>query len=64
MNSAVLKSYARALLATALTAVAAVLTSDTTLDWKVVGSAVGAACIPVIIRALDATDIAFGRGSN
>jgi Flp pilus assembly pilin Flp len=64
MNTAVLNSYIRALIATALTAVVTVLNTSVDLDWKVIGTAVVAACLPVIIRALDAKDTAFGRGSK
>lgn len=61
---AALLSYARALLATVLTAIFTVgkLPTDfTAQDWWGVANAVWIAVIPVIIRWLDSNDPAFGR---
>lgn len=62
---AALLSYVRALLATVLTAIFTVgklPTEFTSQDWWGVANAVWIAVIPVIIRALDPNDSAFGRG--
>lgn len=59
----VIKSYLRALLATTLTAMLAIgkiPTEFSNTDWLTVASAVWVAFIPVIIRALDPKDTAFG----
>jgi hypothetical protein len=61
---AALISYARALLATVLTAIFTVgkLPTDfTAQDWYGVANAAWIAVIPVVIRALDPNDLAFGR---
>jgi len=61
---AALISYARALLATVLTAIFTVgkLPTDfSSQDWYGVANAVWIAVIPVVIRALDPNDLAFGR---
>lgn len=63
----VLKSYLRALLATALTAMLALgktplqFTPD---DWMLVANTVWLSFIPVVIRALDPNDNAFGVNSD
>lgn len=67
MNKAMLASYARVLLATALTAVFAIgkLPFDfTASDWRAVANAIWIAVIPVLIRWLNPNDPAFGRGSK
>lgn len=64
MNKALIASYLRALLATALTAVFAVgklPTEFTQAEWLAVANAIWAAVIPVIIRWLNPNDPAFGR---
>lgn len=61
MNQAMLASYARALLATTLTATLTILNSNAELNWKVYLTTVAVAVIPVLIRWLDPTDQAFGR---
>ena len=59
----ILSSYLRSLLATSITAIFAVgklpflFTAD---DWLLVGNAVWISFIPVIIRALNPKDEAFG----
>lgn len=63
MNTAVLASYGRSLLATALGAIFAIgkLPFEfTTADWYGVANAIWIAVIPVIIRALNPNDPAFG----
>ena len=64
MNPEILKSYARALITTTLTAILAVLNSGAELDWKLYGTTIAVAVIPVLIRWLDPTDPAFGRGKQ
>lgn len=67
MNKALLASYGRALLATALTATFAIgkLPIDfTASDWRNVANAIWIAVIPVVIRYLNPNDAAFGRGSK
>lgn len=67
MNKAMLASYGRSLLATALTALLALGKSPidfTVADWKTALNAVWIAFIPVLIRALNPNDTAFGRGSK
>jgi len=67
MNKAIIASYARALLATCLTAVFAIgklPLEFTTADWSTVVNAVWIAVIPVLIRALNPNDVAFGVGSE
>ena len=64
MNRAMLKSYGRALLATALTAMLALHKTPlefTSADWLLVANSVWVSFIPVLIRALDPNDTAFGR---
>lgn len=64
MNKAMLASYGRAFLATALTAIFAVgkLPTDFTgADWAAVANAIWIAVIPVVIRYLNPNDPAFGR---
>jgi hypothetical protein len=64
MNKAMLASYGRSLLATALGAVFAVgkiPTDFTPADWAAVANAIWIAVIPVIIRALNPNDAAFGN---
>ena len=64
MNMAIFASYGRALLATSLTAIFAVgkLPFEfTAADWNLVLNAVWIAVIPVLIRALNPGDVAFGR---
>lgn len=64
MNKAMLASYARAFLATALTAVFAVgklPTEFTQAEWLAVANAIWIATIPVVIRWLNPNDPAFGR---
>ena len=59
----VLSSYLRSLLATSITAIFAVGKLPflfTAADWLVVGNAVWISFIPVIIRALNPKDEAFG----
>jgi hypothetical protein len=67
MNKAMLASYGRALLATVLTAIFAVgklpLEFSAT-DWTLVANAVWIAVIPVVIRALNPNDPAFGVGET
>lgn len=63
MNKAMLASYGRAFLATALTAIFAVgklPTEFTQAEWLAVANAVWIAIIPVLIRALNPNDTAFG----
>ena len=63
MNTALLASYGRALLATVLTAIFAVgkLPFEfTAQDWYGVANAVWIAVIPVAIRYLNPNDEAFG----
>ena len=63
MNTAVLASYGRSLLATALGAIFAIgkLPFEfTQADWYAVGNAIWIAVIPVVIRALNPNDPAFG----
>jgi hypothetical protein len=63
MNKALLFSYARALLATVLTAIFAVgkLPFEfTAQDWYGIANAVWIAVIPVAIRYLNPNDPAFG----
>lgn len=63
MNTEVLASYGRSLLATALGAIFAIaklpfeFTGD---DWYTVANAIWIAVIPVVIRALNPNDPAFG----
>jgi hypothetical protein len=64
MNKAMLASYGRAFLATALTAIFAVgklPTSFTQAEWLAVANAIWIAIIPVAIRWLNSNDPAFGR---
>lgn len=64
MNKAIIASYARAFLATALTSIFAIgkfPTDFTGTDWKTAANAIWIAFIPVIIRALNPNDKAFGR---
>lgn len=64
MNKAMLASYGRAFLATALTAVFAIgklPTEFTSADWFAVANAIWIAVIPVAIRWLNTNDPAFGR---
>jgi hypothetical protein len=64
MNKAMLASYGRALLATALTAVFAVGKLPwefTQPEWLAVANAIWVAVIPVLIRWLNPNDTAFGR---
>lgn len=64
MNKAMLASYGRAFLATALTAVFAVgklPTEFTQAEWLAVANAIWVAVIPVVIRYLNPNDPAFGR---
>ena len=63
MNTAILASYGRSLLATALGAVFAIgklPTEFTQGDWYAVANAIWIAVIPVVIRALNSNDPAFG----
>lgn len=63
MNKAAIASYGRSLLATALGAIFAIgkLPFDfTEADWRGVMNAVWIAAIPVLIRALNPKDEAFG----
>jgi hypothetical protein len=64
-----LKSYSRALLATAVTAILTVGAGRfpaefNDADWRAVFNAVWAAVIPVLIRWADKNDGAFGRGAD
>lgn len=64
MNKAMLASYGRAFLATALTAIFAVgklPTEFTQAEWLAVANAIWVAVIPVAIRYLNPNDPAFGR---
>lgn len=64
MNKEMLISYARALLATTITAIFAVgkLPTDfTEAEWLAVANSVWIAVIPVVIRWLNSNDAAFGR---
>lgn len=64
MNKAMLASYGRALLATALAALFAtgkLPTQLTSAEWLAVANAIWVATIPVIIRWLNSNDPAFGR---
>lgn len=64
MNKAMIASYLRVLLATALTAVFAVgkvPTEFTQAEWLAVANAIWVAVIPVVIRWLNPNDPAFGR---
>lgn len=64
MNKAVLASYGRAFLATALGAVFAIgkLPFDFTVaDWHNVANTIWIAVIPVAIRYLNPSDKAFGK---
>lgn len=63
MNKAMLASYARAFTATALTAVFAIGKLPwefTSTDWRNAAAAIWVAVIPVLIRALNPNDKAFG----
>lgn len=64
MNKAVLASYGRSFLATALGAIFAIgklpFDFDAT-DWRNVANAIWIATIPVLIRYLNPKDQAFGR---
>ena len=63
MNRAMIYSYLRAFLATALTAVFAIGKLPwefTAADWRNAAAAIWVAVIPVLIRALNPNDPAFG----
>lgn len=67
MNTALLASYARALLATALTAILTIDKSPldfTGSDWKLAANSIIIAIIPVVLRWLNPKDPAFGRGKQ
>jgi len=67
MNKAMLASYGRSLLATFLTAMLAIgkLPYEfSAADWSIVANAVWVAFIPVLIRALNPNDEAFGFGKE
>jgi hypothetical protein len=67
MNMEMLASYGRSLLATCLGAMLALgkLPYEFTVqDWTAVANAVWVACIPVLIRALNPNDHAFGFGKD
>ena len=59
-----LKSFLRHLLGAALTAGGVILTTEADLTWKSSLTAVGAACIPVIVKALDPTEEDFGISND
>lgn len=61
MNLALLKSLLRHLLGAALTAIGAVLTTPANLTWTVVGIAVAAGSVPVIVKYIDTGEPEFGR---
>lgn len=61
MNRNLLKSLGRHLLGAALTAAAGIQWFDA--DVKVGLAAVAAACVPVLLKYLDASDPDFGKGS-
>jgi len=64
MNKAMIYSYLRSFLATALGAVFAIgkLPFDFTAgDWRAVANSIWIAVIPVAIRYLSANDAGFGR---
>jgi hypothetical protein len=64
MNKAMLASYGRSFLATALGAIFAMgklPTEFTSADWLAVANAIWIAVIPVAIRWLNSNDPAFGR---
>ena len=64
MNKAMITSYLRVLLATALTAVFAIgklPTEFTQAEWLAVANAIWVAVIPVVIRWLNPNDPAYGR---
>lgn len=63
----IIKSYLRALAATALTAMLALGKTPfqfTTADWLLVANTIWVSFIPVVIRALDPNDHAFGRNAT
>ena len=67
MNTAILASYGRSLLATALGAIFAIgklPIEFTTADWYAVANAVWIAVIPVAIRWLNPNDTAFNSPSK
>lgn len=62
-----LKSYIRALIATTLTAMLALHKNPVTFtgtDWLIVANTVWVSFIPVVIRAIDPNDTAFGVNST
>lgn len=67
MNTAILASYARAFLATALAAIFAIEKLPwqfTTTEWMAVANTIWISTIPVVIRWLNPNDPAFGLGSK
>ena len=67
MNKAMLASYGRAFLATALGAIFAtgkLPTQLTGAEWLAIANTIWIAVIPVAIRYLNPNDPAFGRGSK
>lgn len=59
-----LKSLLRHLLGAALSALGAVLVTPADLTWKVVAVAVGAGCVPVLVKYLDPTETDYGRTAD
>jgi len=67
MNTAMLASYCRSLLATCLTALLAigkVPYEFTAADWSIAANAIWVAFVPVLIRALNPNDAEFGVKSE
>lgn len=60
MNKELVKSFLRHLLGAALTALAAVQWTAADYTWKVLAFTVGAACVPVVVKALDPSEPGYG----
>ncbi len=60
---AMLKSWLRVFLAAVIAAVLTAMTTNV-WDWRAIGFAGLAAVLPVILRWLDSSDPAYGRGSD
>lgn len=62
MKLVVIKSYLRSLLAAVIAGLGVVLTTSADITLKGTLIAIGGAVVPVLVRWLDSSDQAFGRG--